>query len=892
MLDPKNLSKDNLRLEFSKNHDKYYRVGLFDELGFGRNTCSICGKNFWSIEKRDVCEDTDHTEYAFFKKNPLEMGYVDFWRRFEDFFKENGHASMDRYPVVSRWRQDLYFTIASIQDFQRIEDGKISFEYGANPVIVPQMCLRFGDIDNVGFTGRHFTGFMMAGQHAFNVPEEGYWKDRTIELNFKFLTEVMGIRKEDIIYSEDVWSMPDFSAFGPSLESFSKGLELVNSVFTQFELSNGSISELQSKVVDVGWGFERLLWYSSGTDNAYEAVFRTTLERIRKKTGLEMDAKLFKRFAGIAGELNMEDAKDVNMKEGELLKRAGITKKEYENSIKPLQAFYATLDHTRTLLFAITDGALPSNVGGGYNLRIILRRALDFMDRYGFGVEIAEIAEYIAMDLKGLYPELESSMKSGEFEEVVDTESKRYKKSKESSLRIVEAMIAKNERMDSNKFRMLYESNGVTPDFMRSVAASKGIHMDIPENLYEDMIVGDIVKKERHKKQQELPKGLPETEQLYYNSISSSKSKVLFSARNIVVLDKSPFYPEGGGQASDRGTIENINVIDVQKHNGVIVHLMEEDIGGTEEFKTGSQVNADVDVDRRCRLIAHHTATHLISAASRAILGKHAWQEGARKEPDKAHIDIAHFERLTEKQLDDIESLVNRWIRDGIKVEARIMDRGEAESKYGFEIYQGHGVPAKKMRIILIQSDDGRFIDAEACGGLHAVGMEHAIGMIKIISSYRLHDGIDRIEFVAGEAALDYVRSISKSLSEAAMKANADPFKLDEKIGSILEESKELRKQMQEYKEVVSAQIAGSMKGSETVDKKLDVPRDMLRLIATETTRLNNNAIVMLRNESGDVVCISGENSKEDALEFIKSRSSGKKFVGGGSSKFAEGRLV
>ena len=130
--------------------------------------------------------------------------------------------------------------------------------------------LRFPDIENVGVTGRHLTSFMMAGQHAFNYPKEGYWIDRTIELNYKFLTEVLGVKKEKLIYNEDVWAMGDFSEFGPSLEFFSGGAELGNNVFTQFESMNGQVHELPGKVVDVGWGFDRLLWFYTGYDNIYE----------------------------------------------------------------------------------------------------------------------------------------------------------------------------------------------------------------------------------------------------------------------------------------------------------------------------------------------------------------------------------------------------------------------------------------------------------------------------------------------------------------------------------------------------------------------------------------------------------------------------------------------
>ena len=179
------LSKDELRKGFSKEYEKYYGTKLFKDEGFERKKCRICGKYFWTADSsRELCGDSEHEPYTFMKDRPTSIGYEEFWKKFAGFFKKEGHEEIKKYPVVSRWRQDLYFTIASIQDFQRIENGAMSFEYSANPLVVPQICLRFNDIPNTGVTGRHFTSFMMAGQHAFNYPKEGYWRDRTIKLNY------------------------------------------------------------------------------------------------------------------------------------------------------------------------------------------------------------------------------------------------------------------------------------------------------------------------------------------------------------------------------------------------------------------------------------------------------------------------------------------------------------------------------------------------------------------------------------------------------------------------------------------------------------------------------------------------------------------------------------
>ncbi|MGC8710484.1 MAG: alanine--tRNA ligase [Candidatus Micrarchaeia archaeon] len=877
------LSKESLREQFSKDFKEYYSTELFEREGFKRRKCKICGRYFWSIRDRDTCDDPIHTQYTFFSDKPTNISYYEFWKKFEEFFKKNGHEIIKRYPVVSRWRQDLYFTIASIQDFQRIENGKMSFEYNANPLIVPQICLRFSDIENVGVTGRHFTSFMMAGQHAFNWPKEGYWRDKTIELNFNFLTGVLGVKKENLVYHEDVWAMGDFSEFGPCLESFSNGNELVNSVFTQFQSFNGNVSELQGKVVDVGWGFERLLWFYTGHENAYEAVFHNQIEEIKKKTGIEFDSNLFKKFSMAAGELNVDEVKNVDVLEKKIFEKTGITSKIYNEKLRPIQAIYSILDHTRTTLFAVNDGSLPSNIGGGYNLRVLLRRMFAFIEEYKLDISIQEIAKSIAKDLNGLYPELESSLDT--FGNVVEVEKERYAKSKASARKLVESIIAKNKPIGAEEAKVLYESHGVTPEFISAIAKEKKIDIELSENVYSQIVESDFVKKEKAKKIEiDLPE-LPATAQLYYEFAVESKSKVLYAKDKYIVLDKTPFYPEGGGQEPDTGTINGINVVNVQKVGNVIVHVLDSSISKSSYFEQGSEVVAKVNEVRRNRLIAHHTATHLISACSREILGKHAWQEGASKAPDKAHIDIAHYEKLSEEQVKAIENKVNSYIMNGIKVSVSEMDRGEAESKYGFTIYQGHGVPAKKMRIVTITTKEGKLIDAEACGGLHAVNREYLLGLVKIIGSYRIHDGVDRMEFVAGGAALDYFRMEDSQLQKMSPLLNLEKDKVYEGVVSLKEKQKELYKNYTLVVELAAKAIADSSIEKSEYVIEINAPVELMRGVAQELTK-KRNCIALVKSKDY-CVCISS--SSKSAIEFAKSTL--KNFSGGGSAKVAEGKL-
>lgn len=395
-------TKESLKRDFAKDWKRHYQVEIFRERGFLRKTCPKCGKNFWTLDaERTICGDPPCENYGFIGKpiTKVRWDYIQTWKEFENFFKKNGHTSIPRYPVIDRWRPDLFFTIASIQDFQRIDQGNMVWEYPADPLIVPQMCLRFPDIPNIGVTGRHHSSFIMSGQHAFG----SYWKDRCIQLNFDFLTRVMGIPEKELTYTEDIWAMPDFSGFGPCIETFSRGLELVNSVFTEFTRKGNSYACLPLKVIDVGWGHERLVWFSNGTHTGYDAVFGPVIKWMKEKSGLK-GSELFDRYSVLAGSLNFDEIKDSRKAREELAKKLGVSVKELNEVIEPMQALYAIADHAKTLLFAVTDGGIPSNVGGGYNLRVLLRRSLSFIKEFGFDFTMDEIAELHAKHLKPIFP--------------------------------------------------------------------------------------------------------------------------------------------------------------------------------------------------------------------------------------------------------------------------------------------------------------------------------------------------------------------------------------------------------------------------------------------------------------------------------------------------------
>ncbi|MEX0910513.1 MAG: alanine--tRNA ligase-related protein, partial [Nitrosopumilaceae archaeon] len=381
------MDKSQILAKFSSDPERYYKVSLFEEKGFVRKSCTKCKRFFWALNQtQSFCPEDAENNYSFIGNPPTKkrFDYVQAWKEVESFFVQNGHKSVGRYPVVCRWRDDLYFTIASIVDFQRVMGSKVVFEFPANPLVVPQTCLRFKDIENVGVTGRHFSSFCMIGQHS--IPNsQGYWKDKCIELDFRLLTEKFGIDKKEVVFVEDVWA--GGGSFGSSLEYFVQGLELGNAVFTEFGGDLNNYSVLDQKVIDMGAGLERFAWITMGTPTAYDCCFGPITKNLIEKVGIDAEPKLLQEYFTAISK-GLRESTDLTQVRKNATKQTKIDEAKFNKIIAPLEGIYLIADHLRTLVFAISDGALPSNVGGGYNLRMILRRAVATMDRFGWSLDL------------------------------------------------------------------------------------------------------------------------------------------------------------------------------------------------------------------------------------------------------------------------------------------------------------------------------------------------------------------------------------------------------------------------------------------------------------------------------------------------------------------------
>jgi alanyl-tRNA synthetase len=791
------LDKKQLRQMFAKDWQKNYKLDFLVNKGFQRKICKTCGKGFWTLDDtREVCQDQPCQYYEFLGKPPTKQKfeYVDMWKHLEKFFVKNGHTSIRRYPVVCRWFPTLFFNVASIVDFYRTENGQVVFDFPANPLIVPQFCLRFNDIPNIGVTGRHNSCFVMVGQHSLYNPRNksspGYWKEMCTELDFEMLKS-MGIPEKEIMFIEDLWLGP--GAFGSTLEYFVRGLELGNEVFTEFVITDpetGAFREMEEKVIDMGAGLERLAWITQGTPTSYDVVFKPVLAELKKQVDVDYDEKFFLDYSRLAGSLNFDEVVDLRKAKQAIADKLGVPVEVMDEKIGPMQALYAICDHTRALALAISDGALPSNVAGGYNLRVILRRAQGFVDRFGWNVDLGEVCEMHARQLRDMAPELTDSMK--EIRKILDVEKRRYREAKERTSKLVAKLTSEGKPIDDETMIKLYDSDGVTPELLKEARPD----IQIPDDFYTRITERHMSNvKEKEQKPFDLS-GLPKTEILYYLEPEQLEfgSKIVAiigkegEEKDKVVLDRTAFYPTSGGQMFDDGKINGIDVVDVNKYGDVIVHTLK---AGEEirKLKVGMEVIGTVNAHRRKILRQNHTGNHVINTAARTILGPHVWQHSALKDIDKAKIEITHYDALSDEEVKAIEDKANEIVKKSLPVTVENLARGEAEHKYGFRIYQGsQGVPSKVIRIISIDN-----IDHAACGGLHCKNTSD-VGFITILHTKRVQDGVVRIEYVCGDVALSRLEEKEKLLQETAKELGVNEADVKVAVVNLFEEWKEKRK--------------------------------------------------------------------------------------------------
>ncbi|MBC8495478.1 alanine--tRNA ligase [archaeon] len=791
MLPDKEIKK-KFRPIFSKSPDKFYPTDVLKEEGFERKICPSCKKPFWSTTNRDVCGDPACSkEFGFIGNSPAKnkLGYVDVWLEFSKMFKKFGYTPIKRYPVVARWNPTMEYTNASIAAFQPyVISGAI--KPPANPLVVPQFCLRFADVDNVGITGSHNTGFVMIGQHMF-VPPEKWDQNEVFRHIHTWVKKGIGLPNKEVTFHEDAWA--GGGNFGCCMEFFSRGCELGNQVYMLYEQTNKGHKDLNIKVLDMGMGQERNAWFTQGTNTMYDAIFPSVIKKLKQITGIKVDDKIMKRYVPYSGLLNIDETDNIQASWNAVSKKVGVETSELKKLIIPMSAVYSVAEHSRSLLVALSDSALPSNVGGGYNLRMILRRALSFINQYGWDVSLNDVCEWHAIYLKKMFPELSESLP--EVNEILDVEKRKYSETRKRNQQIISQIIKK--KIDDDKLVELYDSQGITPDQVVEEAKKQNTTISVPENFYSLVSARHEAKDQKTQTKKELDldlKGVPDTEVLYfdYYDLIKFEGVVLKIIGNKVILDRTAFYPTSGGQMNDKGLLGKHKVVEVVKQGGIIVHILEQ----KPTFKKGDFIKGNINFERRLQLTQHHTGTHILNGAAKKVLGNHIWQGGAAKFIDHARLDITHFEQLTQEQLKKIEALANNIINQNLPVYKSFMSRDVAESKYGFTIYQGGAVPGKKLRIVEIPG-----FDVEACGGTH-LNLTGECKSLRILKSTKVQDGVIRIEFVCGNAAIGVASQQKDLVAEISTLLNCKEDEIYYRAEELFSKWKQVRKAIKKKKKI------------------------------------------------------------------------------------------
>ena len=738
--------------------------------------------------------------------------------RFLEYFKKHGHTEVASSSLIPRDDPSLLFTNAGMVQFKKIFCGQEKRGYVR--ATTSQKCLRVGgkhnDLDNVGRTARHHTFFEMLGNFSFG----DYFKEDAIRFAWTFITEELKLPKDRLyvtVYKDDdeafelwqkvagvaperifrlgdkdnFWSMGDTGPCGPCSEiHFDQGadmacgpdcgigkcdcdrfLEIWNLVFMQFNRkADGSLEGLPAKVIDTGMGFERLVRTLQGKTSNYDTdVFQPILKAIGDMAG-----------------------------------------KKYGEDEKSDIAMRVIADHIRTIAFSITDGQLPSNAKAGYVIRRILRRAV----RYGYtflGQKQAFMYKLLPVLIENMgaaYPELDAQKEL--IAKVIKEEEDSFLRTLETGIRLLEKTMAdakaagKNEISGKDAFT-LYDTFGFPLDLTELILRENGMTADIKEFDAEmqqqkqrarnaaAIETGDwITLKEGTTEFVGYDYTEYETSILRYRQVKQ-KNQTLYQ----IVLDKTPFYAESGGQVGDTGVLvnefETIEVVDTKKENNLPIHITKKLPEHME-----APMMACVDTDKRAACAANHSATHLLDAALREVLGEHVEQKGSLVTPDSLRFDFSHFQKVTDEEIRKVEHIVNAKIRANIPLkEYRNIPIEEAKELGAIALFgEKYG---DHVRVIQFGSS------VEFCGGTHVAATGN-IGMVKIISESSVAAGVRRIEAYTGARVEELMNTIEDTLHDLKALFNNAPD-LAGTIRKYIDENAGLKKQVEDFMKEKEAQL-------------------------------------------------------------------------------------
>ncbi len=749
------------------------QISFLEGKGFVRKMCAKCKEYFWTLNKeRKTCGDTTCDSYSFLGEKITNRRYdIDEMRStFLNFFSKD-HTLLQPYPVIPRWREDVLLVNASIYDFQpHVTSGFV--KPPANPIVMSQPSIRMIDIDNVGVTGRHLTSFEMMCHDSFNWNGHSiYWIDGTVSRCYEFLTEALGVAPVEITFKEEPWSGGGNA--GEALEVCVRGLEVATLVFMDMqidpegtvEIEGNKYSRMKMQIVDTGYGLERLSWLSYGTSTIYDSLYPKIIRFLEDKSGLDkIDPAMMAAITQISvanpglmpgqviDRIYEEDEKlRKNYSKDQLLKRA-----------RQARAVYTVADHSRSILFMLSDYVIPSNVKVGYVLRILIRRSLRSLSTLGLDNIIPELLEMQSRKFSSVLHEVPWDFAF----KAISEETEKYSTSLKNGEAIISRYIKAGKKITEKEISLFYDSHGIDPETALRIVEEHGGSVNLPQNFDLTNIAIHEISAQKKKGSKNVPD--LETRPLYYDdkNLFEFTGLVLYSKDKMLVTNQTAFYPEGGGQPCDLGYFEygsrKITVNYVEKRGKTIIHHVDADV------PENTRVKGHVEQHRRRRLMLHHSATHLLLAISREVLGPQVWQAGAQKGVDESRLDITHFSKLTDQEISAIERRCLEVIKSNTRITVKNLDWYKALDKFGFGLFQG-GVPlGEKLRVVEIEG-----IDAEGCGGTH-LDNTSSIGIIKILKADSVQEGIQRLIFCAGEAALDYMQKLQTTLKRIQVNLGSD----------------------------------------------------------------------------------------------------------------------
>ncbi|GBU23168.1 alanyl-tRNA synthetase [Fibrobacteres bacterium R8-0-B4] len=737
------------------------------------------------------------------------------------FFTDRGHTFVPSAPVVPQDDPTLLFTNAGMNQFKSIflGDNPKGLRRAANSQKCMRVSGKHNDLEEVGRDHYHHTFFEMLGNWSFG----DYYKKEAIRWAWELLTEVWGLEKsrlfatvhdsdgeaEEIWKSEtdipherimrfgdksNFWEMGETGPCGPCTEIHydigdeatraatynhpvegvngenARYRELWNLVFIQYNREKDrSLNPLKAQHVDTGMGFERIVSVIQGVDSNYDTdIFQPIIKHLSDKAGIAYDR-------GEAG-----------------------------------TPFRVIADHIRSLVFAVTDGAFPSNDGRGYVLRRLLRRAYRFGREIGFREPfLYKLTPVVIEQMGGAFPEI--GQRRSYIEEVIKSEEERFGATLEQGIEKFGAMVVGTQSgggktlVGADVFA-LYDTYGFPMDLTRLMAAEKGLSVD--EGGY-DKLMERQRERARDARKGESSDGLtPEgwtelrplsgTEFLGYDSDSAEVNVCRYKKIEdidgegtnayLLILDKTPFYAESGGQTGDKGAIVtscgvNITERDTVKWNDSVVHRVEAN-GVLTDKDLRAPMAATIDATLRMATRRNHTATHLLQAALRKVLGGHVQQSGSRVDPSGLRFDFTHFKGLDVDEIAKVETIVNQWIMDNYRVDTVIKDTAAAKAEGATALFgEKYG---DKVRVVGIDP-----VSKELCGGTH-VSATGQIGLFHIISEESVSAGVRRINAVTGTAAVQYMINMEKTSSAIAHILKVSQDKLLERVSELVDTAKEL----------------------------------------------------------------------------------------------------